>query len=525
MKVLVSDPITDGGIDILKDAGLDIVYCPNGSPDEKISAAKDVHGWVIRSGTKITPEMISSAEHLQVIGRAGVGVDNIDFGAATRKGVVVMNTPDVNTISAAEHTIALMLTLTRNIHLGHSGLEKGEWNRHALVGSELRNKTLGIVGLGKIGREVMDRCLPFGLNILGYDPFVSQDMFNKEKIKIVDLDTLTTESDFITLHVPLNDHTRNLFDKNRLSQMKSSARIINVARGGIINELDLADAVKNGTIGGAAIDVFTQEPIDGTHPLVGIPNIVLSPHLGASTNEAKEGVSLAICEQVRDYLIHGKLSNALNMPISNMAKLKEIQPYLELSELLGNIQSQLADGPITKVEIECHGTADETKPIALACLKGLLQSRVPERINYINAETVAKELGVDLEIHYSSLESSYINLVSTKVSSGDEIYQLDGSVFDDHLPRLVNILGREMEVTPKGAMLFVENQDVPGVIGHVGTLLGKLNINIAAYLLNRNGQGKAFAVIRVDQLLEPTQLEQLSQIEFIESVNQILVQD
>ncbi len=523
MKILVSDPITDGGMALLKDAGLDVVYLPHGSSEEKSEAAKDVHGWIIRSGTKVNDKMISTADQLQVIGRAGVGVDNIDFGAATRKGVVVMNTPDVNTISAAEHTVALMLTLTRNIHLGHGSLEKGIWNRHELVGSELRYKTLGIVGLGKIGREVMDRCRPFGMNILGFDPFVSQDMFNEDEIKIVDLDTLTAESDFITLHVPLNDHTRDLFDQDRLDKMKSSARIINVARGGIIHEKDLAEAVKNGVIAGAAIDVFTQEPIDGSHPLVGIPNIVLSPHLGASTQEAKEGVSMAVCEQVRDYLIHGKLTNAINMPISDMARLKEIQPFLELSELLGNLQSQLADGPITKIDIECHGAADETKPIALACLKGLLQYRVPERINYINAETVAKELGVALEVRYSSVESSYVNLISTKVWVDDEVHQLAGSVFDDHRPRLVNIFGREMEVTPKGAMLLVQNNDVPGVIGHVGTLLGDLNINIAAYLLNRNGQGKAFAVIRVDQALDESQLNKLRKIADIASVSQIVV--
>lgn len=524
MKVLVSDPITDAGMAILKDAGLDIVYLPDGTSEEKQTAAMDVHGWIIRSGTKITADMIQSAENLQVIGRAGVGVDNIDFPSATRKGIVVMNTPDVNTISAAEHTVALMLTLSRNIHLGHSGLEKGEWNRNQLVGTELRHKTLGIVGLGKIGREVMDRCRSFGMKMIGYDPFVNQDMFREDEIKIVDLDTLTETADFITLHVPLNDHTRDLFDFERLCRMKPTARIINVARGGIINEADLAKAVIEEKIAGAAIDVFTSEPIDGTHPLIGIPNIVLSPHLGASTKEAKEGVSKAICEQVRDYLLHEKLSNALNMPITDMAKLKEIQPYLELAELLGNLQSQFADGPISHVSIECTGTADETKPISLACLKGLLQTHVPERINYINAETIAKELGVELDLHYSTAESSYRNLISTKVTINGIEYRLDGSVFEDARPRLVNIWGREMEVTPRGTMLFVENKDVPGVIGNVGTFLGGLNINIAAYLLNRNGgNGKAFAVIRLDNSLSKDNLKAMREIDDIQSISQIQV--
>ena len=526
MKILVSDPITDTGLALLKDAGLEVVYLPNSTPEEKQEAAKDIHGWIIRSGTKISAEMIATSTQLQVIGRAGVGVDNIDFPAATRKGVVIMNTPDVNTISAAEHTIALMLTLSRNIHRGHSSLEKGEWNRNELVGTELRNKTLGIVGLGKIGREVMDRCKAFGMSLIGYDPFVNQDMFNKDEIVIVDLDTLTQSADYITLHVPLNDKTRDLFNYNRLCSMKPTSRIINVARGGIINEEDLAKAVKDGNIAGAAIDVFTSEPIDGTHPLVGIQNIVLSPHLGASTKEAKEGVSRAVCEQVRDYLLTGKMNNALNMPISNMAKLKEIQPFLELADLLGNLQSQMATGPISHVSIECHGTIDETKPVALACLKGLLQTRVPERINYINAETIAKELGVIVDVHHSSAESSYVNLISTKVSIDGTVHQIDGSVFDDAHPRLVNILGREMEVTPIGTMLLVENKDVPGVIGNVGTLLGNLNINIAAYLLNRSGEnGNAFAVIRVDNPLSDQDLQQLSGIEEIQSVKQIRVNE
>ena len=522
MKVLLSDPITDAGLAILNDAGLEIVYLPDGTPEEKQTAARDVHGWIIRSGTNITADMIQSSQNLLVIGRAGVGVDNIDFPSATRKGVVVMNTPDVNTISAAEHTVALMLTLSRNIHLGHSGLEKGEWNRDHLVGTELRNKTLGIVGLGKIGREVMDRCRSFGMNIIGYDPFVNQDMFREDEIKIVDLDTLTESADFITLHVPLNKHTKDLFNYDRLCRMKSSARIINVARGGIINEVDLAKAVTEQKIGGAAIDVFTSEPIDGDHPLVGIPKIVLSPHLGASTKEAKEGVSSAICEQVRDCLLHDKLTNALNMPISDLAKLKEIQPFLDLAEMLGQIQFQIAKGPISHISIECYGTADEIKPISLACIKGLLQSQVPERINYINAESIAQELGLEIDIHYSTVKSSYINLISTKVTINKTVYKLDGSVFDDHRPRLVNILGREMEVTPRGTLLLVENNDVPGVIGNVGTLLGNLNINIAAYLLNRSGEeGKAFAVIRVDNRLSNDDLNKLSEIQDIQSVNQI----
>ena len=322
MKILVSDSITENGLSVLKDANLDVLYLPNASIKKKSEAAKEIYGWIIRSGTTITEKMIKDSSNLQVIGRAGVGVDNIDIQTATRHGIVVMNTPDINTISAAEHTLAMMLTLSRNIAIGDSEVKQGEWNRNELIGSELSNKILGIVGMGKIGREVMTRCRSFGMRILGYDPFMNQDMFNPEEVRIVELEELIINSDIISVHVPLTDSTRDLFDYDRLSNMKSTARIINVARGGIINETDLAKALNDGLIAGAAVDVFTSEPLDKLNPLVNAPNIVLTPHLGASTKEAKEGVSLAICEQVRDYLIHGKLNNAINMPIADIAKLK-----------------------------------------------------------------------------------------------------------------------------------------------------------------------------------------------------------
>ena len=525
MKILITDPITDAGISILEQSSLDVLYLPESSEADIKSVSSDVEGWIIRSGTKIDEHMIHVSKNLRVIGRAGVGVDNIDIQTATRKGIVVMNTPDVNTISAAEHTIALMLSLSRNIHLGHLGLEKGEWHRHRLIGTELRGKTLGIVGLGKIGCEVMQRCRSFGMKIIGYDPFVNEDMFSKNEIEIVELDSLTSRSDYISVHVPLNDNTKDLFNLDRLRSMKPSARIINVARGGIINEEDLSKALRDSEIAGAAIDVFTVEPIDANHPLVGVPNILLSPHLGASTSEAREGVSRSICEQVRDYLLNEKLVNAVNIPIANLSKLNEIKSFLDLSELLGRIQSQIIKGPIKKVFIECQGTADEIKLISLAFLKGVLQEHVPDRINYINAETIAKELGLEVLIRYSSVESNYNNLISSIVTSHGHEYQFDGSVFDDHNPRLVNVLGREMEVLPKGTMLFIENNDVPGVIGSVGTFLGSLNINIAAYLLNRNVEkDNAFAVIRLDNSLNNEDLINLKDFKDIQSVKQINIE-
>lgn len=524
MKILVADSISDNGISILEDSEFDVVYIPNGGNKEIKKAVKNVDGIIIRSGTKVDANIINCAKKLQVIGRAGVGVDNIDITAATRKGIVVMNTPDVNTISAAEHTIALILALSRNIHYGHNSLNQGLWNRNELVGTELQNKTIGIVGLGKIGREVMERCRSFKMRILGYDPFIKQELFADGEIKITDLDNLIMESDYISLHIPLNDKTKNIFDYKRLKLMKSSARIINVARGGIINENDLAKALKENIIAGAAIDVFAYEPIEKNNPLIGMPNVLLSPHLGASTNEAKEGVSKAICEQVRDYLMHDKLSNALNIPISNLSLLKEIQPYLNLAELLGNILSQIVKGPIEKVLIECQGSAEDIRPIALVFLKGLLATNIPDRINFINAETIAKELGIEVQIHYTTAESNYLNTVNALIVSREESYQLSGSVFSDNKPRLVNVLGRKMEVNPKGSMLLLENDDIPGVVGKIGTLLGNLEVNIAAYLLNRGHEkGKAFAVIRIDHPLSKNDLIEINKLDEIKWVEQVQI--
>jgi len=524
MKILVSDPITEEGLSILKNADLDVVYLPEADLEEKNRAVTDVHGWIIRSGTKVTANALNSAKKLIVVGRAGVGIDNIDLNAATRKGVVVVNTPDVNTISAAEHTIAMMLALSRNIHIGHGGLEKGEWKRHQLVGTELKNKTLGIIGLGKIGRQVLDRCRSFGMKIIGFDPYVSQENFSEDEIKIVSLDTLTESADYITIHVPLTDTTRNLFNYEQFEKMKNTSRIINVARGGIVNEQDLAQVLKEKKIGGAAIDVFLSEPIDNSHPLIGLPNILLTPHLGASTKEAAEGVSRSVCTQVRDFLLHEKLENAVNMVVSDLSILKEIKPYLDLSELLGKLHAQMIDDPIQDVILKCSGTAKDTRTISLAFLKGLLEKRIPERINYINAEAIAKDLGLNIQMTYENTETNYSNLLSSIVSFNGSKQQLDGSVFDQNRPRLVCINNYEMEVKIQGTMLFVENNDMPGVIGSVGTFLGTEKINIAAYLLSRSiDNGLAFAVVRVDSKLSEEQISSLANLDHIRSIKQIHV--
>ncbi len=521
-RVLVTDPITDSGKLILESAGLQVDYYPDKTEDDLNRILPEIHGWIIRSGTKITEDHFTRASKLEAVGRAGVGVDNIDIPAATKHGVVVMNTPDVNTISAAEHTVGLILAMARNIPQGHSGLQSGEWNRHLLVGTELRGKTLGVVGLGKIGREVIQRCRSFGMKILGYDPYINQEMFNPDEVCVTDIDTLTKESDIIALHVPLVDGTRDLFNTERFALMKSTSRIVNVARGGVINEEDLAIALKEGVIAGAAIDVFVDEPISSDHPLVGINNCILTPHLGASTAEAKEGVSIAVCEQIRDYLENQKLTNALNLPISNMSVLGELRPYLELAEYIGKVQGQVVIGAVKHIKVDCFGHLSETKPIALAFLKGLLSQRTPDRINYINAESVARELGISIEVSSGDSIKPFSHLIRTFVTTDSGKTRIDGTIFGQNQIRFVNVLGFEMELNPIGNLVLVKNRDVPGVVGNIGSLLGESKININAYLLGRDkSTHEAFAVIRTDSALSDSLLNDIRALNEIISVIQI----
>ena len=497
--VLVSDPIADKGIELLEEAGFDIVYNPNPSDDELQALTSDIHAWVVRSGTKITAELLKDARNLQVIGRAGVGVDNIDIQEATNRGVVVMNNPDGNTISAAEHTMAMMMALSRNIQLGHMNLINGEWNHNSLLGNELKGKTLGIVGLGRIGREVIKRAIGMEMKILGHDPFVNQDVFDPETVTLVDLDTLTKDSDYITLHLPLLDATKNLFDAERISTMKSTARIINVARGGIINESDLANALNNDIISGAAIDVFESEPLESSNPLINSKNILLTPHLGASTHEASEGVSFGICRQIKDFLLEDKLANPINMPITDMAQLKQITPFLDLAETLGKIATQLVEYPIKSISVECFGNIDDSKPISLSFLIGLFHNITDNRINFVNASVIAEERGISLSHSLNTETISFANLIIAYVTTKNGTIEVAGSVFGDQHPRIVSIMGYEVDVRPEGNMLFIQNKDVPGVIGKVGMVLGKNAVNIAEYILSRTANNdSAYSIIKFD---------------------------
>ena len=524
VKVLVSDPISSKGLEVLEEAGFDIIYNPNPSPDELQSLVSDINAWVIRSGTTITADLLKDARNLQVIGRAGVGIDNIDIKEATNQGVIVMNNPDGNTISAAEHTIAMMMALSRNIQLGYLGMVNGEWNRSTLVGNELKGKVLGVVGLGRIGREVIKRALGLEMKIVGFDPFVNQDVFDPEIVQIVDLDSLTSESDYITLHMPLLDSTKDLFNKDRIAQMKPSSRIINVARGGIINEPDLAQALNEDIIAGAAIDVFKSEPLSNESPLIKAKNILLTPHLGASTFEASEGVSVGICHQIKNYIIDGKLSNPINMPISDMAQLKQITPFLELAEVLGKIEMQLADSPVKSISIECFGNIQDSKVIALSFLIGLFNDMTDNRINFVNASVIAEERGISFSHSCNTEPIAFANLIVANIITNKGPIEVAGSVFGSQYPRIVRIMGYEVDVRAEGRMLFVQNKDVPGVIGSVGRLLGENGINIAEYLLSRTSKNdSAYSVIKYDGNISNDLLVELKKIKEILNIKQLHV--
>ena len=360
------------------------------------------------------------------------------------------------------------------------------------------------------------------MKIMGFDPYVNKDILKEKNIMLCDIEELTEKSDFITLHVPLIDSTRNLFDTDRLLKMKKTARIINVARGGLINESDLADALNDDVIAGAAIDVFETEPLVNDSPLLKAKNILLTPHLGASTTEAKEGVSLSICRQVVDYLKEEKMGNAINMPVADMALLKKISPYLSLSEILGKIQIQLATGAVKSISLDCYGPIDQTKTISLSFIKGLLENVSEGRINFINADAVAKERGISISHSHKTDQIPYSNLIVTTIETENETIGLSGSVFGENHFRIVDIMGYELDVNPEGNMLFMKNKDVPGVIGKVGTILGEAGVNIGEYLLSRTSQNKtAYAVVKLDSSLEDSILKSLTRLDEIVDIHQL----
>lgn len=504
MKIFVADDVSDSGLQPLREAKFEVQKRTGLPKDELIAALKDFEGLIVRSETKVTNEILEGATKLRVIGRAGVGVDNIDVPAATMRGVVVMNAPDGNTITTAEHTIALLISLARSIPQANSSLKSGRWERKKFIGVELQGKTLGIVGLGRIGRVVATRARAMGMTIVAYDPFIAQEQARDLEIELATLDEVYSRADFLTVHTPLTAETRGIINSEVLARMKPGARIINCARGGLVDEDALCEAIKNGTIAGAALDVFSQEPPPSDHPLLGLDQVIVTPHLGASTTEAQEGVALTVAEQMRDYLLTGALRGAVNVPMVGLKELSLMQPYIVLAERLGRFQAQLVDKPVSEVRIEFAGEIVDidAAPVTRAFLSGLLRD-VSARVNVVNAFLIAEERGIKVTTTYVRATGDSTPAIRTEIHAGDSKQSLAGTLFgygsQTREGRVTEIDGFHLEAFPHGHMLVTRNRDVPGVIGSVGTILGQGGVNISRFHLGRRERGgEAIAVIEVD---------------------------
>lgn len=523
MKVLISDNISSKCVEILKNAGLEVDMKVGLKPEELKACIGDYHGLVIRSATKVTSEILSAAKNLKVIGRAGSGLDNVDKTAATKKGIVVMNTPGGNTITTAEHTIAHLVSLARLIPQGTMSLKAGKWEKKKFMGVELYNKTLGILGIGNIGSQVAKRMQAFAMNVIAFDPFLSEDKAKIMGVEKVDLKELFKRSDFITIHTPLTPETKYLINKKTIKIMKPGVRIINCARGGIINEKDLYDAIVEGKVAGAALDVFEKEPPEN-NPLLTLDNVVATPHLGASTKEAQENVAVAVAEQIVDYLIHGTIRNAVNFPSIPSDQVSRLQPFINLAEKIGGFAAQMFEGGVTGINIEYQGDASRinTAPVTIAAIKGFLSPMLEETVNFVNAPVIAKERGIEVKEIKSSDEGDYQSLIALRVKAKDKESYFAGTLFSKKDPRIVNVDNFKVEIMPEGELLFMYNNDKPGVIGNIGTLLGKNRINIARMHFGRETQGgKAISVVSIDTHASPQIIEEIKKLPNILLIKQI----
>lgn len=503
-KVLVSDPIDSAGIDILSQVA-QVDVNTGLSAEELVRIIPDYDALMIRSGTQVTKEIIEAGNLLKIIGRAGVGVDNVDVPAATRKGIVVVNSPEGNTIAAAEHAIAMMLSMSRHIPEANASVKGGKWERNRFIGVEVYKKTLGIVGLGKIGSHLATAAKAMGMKLLAYDPFISTERADQLGCRLVELELLMRESDYITLHIPKTPETLHLINADVLSKMKPTARIINCARGGIIDEAALAEAIKSGQIAGAALDVYEHEPLEADSPLRNVgQNIVLTPHLGASTAEAQVNVAIDVAEQIRDVLLGLPARSAVNIPGIFPDSIEKLKPYLQLAETLGNLVSQLAGGRVDYLNVQLQGelASNQSQPVVVASLKGLLSQALRERVNYVNASIEAKERGIRVvETRDASIRDYTGSLrLSAKGTLGE--HTVTGAVLGESEIRITSVDDFPVNVCPTHHMLFTLHRDMPGIIGKIGSQLGSFNVNIASMQVGRKiVRGDAVMVLSLDDPL------------------------
>ncbi len=512
MRVLITDGLSPKGMEVFRQVPeIEVQVRHKISPEELLQIADRYDALIIRSATKVSGELIRAGKRLKVIGRAGVGVDNIDVEAATAQGVVVMNTPTGNTITTAEHTIALLLALIKNVFPATASLKTRRWEKGKFLNVELYNKTLGIIGLGRIGSEVAKRAKGFAMRVIAYDPFISAEVASRLGVELIDLEEVYRQADFITLHVPLGPETYHMINRETLSLMKRGVRIINCARGGIVDEEALYEAMMTGHVAGAAFDVFEDEPSTAS-PLIGLENFICTPHLGAATAEAQENVAIAIAQQVVDYLAKGVIRNAVNAFSIEPELLRKIQPYLILAEKLGRLNSQLAEGRFEEIRIDYTGevaTYDIT-PVTAAVVKGVLEPLTAGNVNIVNALPFARQRGIRVVESKSSQEEDYANLISLTIQTDRGESLVAGTLFSRREPRVVRIDEFSLEAIPEGYLLIFSNLDVPGVIGRIGTLLGQNQVNIAGMVLGREKPGgRAVSVVNVDSAIPTPVLEQI----------------
>jgi D-3-phosphoglycerate dehydrogenase len=518
-KVLISDKMDPKAAQIFRERGVEVDEITGKTPEELKAIIGDYDGLAIRSSTKVTKDILDAATNLKVVGRAGIGVDNVDIPSASAKGVVVMNTPFGNSITTAEHAIALMFALARQLPEADLSTQAGKWEKNRFMGVELTSKTLGLIGAGNIGSIVADRARGLRMKVIAFDPFLSPERAVELGVEKVDLDDLLARADFITLHTPLTDQTRNILSRDNLLRTKKGVRIINCARGGLIDEAALKEGLDSGHIAGAALDVFVEEPAKAS-PLFGTPNFVSTPHLGASTTEAQVNVAIQVAEQMADFLVSGGVTNALNMPSLSAEEAPRLKPYMALAEKLGSLVGQLTHGAIARISIHSEGAAAELnqKPIVSAVLAGFLRTQT-DTVNMVNAPLLAKERGMEVREVRTEREADYHTLlrVSVKTEAGER--SVAGTLFGDQAPRLVELFGIKVEADLAGHMLYVVNEDAPGFIGRLGTLLGESGVNIGTFHLGRRSAGgEAVLLLSVDEAVDGDLIARVRQLAGVKTV-------
>ncbi|HEY2773740.1 MAG TPA: phosphoglycerate dehydrogenase [Candidatus Binatia bacterium] len=524
-RILVSDKLDKQGLDILEAApGLEVDNNPGLPPEElkKIIGAYD--GLVIRSGTKVTADLLSAATSLKIVGRAGIGVDNVDVVAASKRGVIVANTPGGNNVTTGEHAIAMLLACARDIPQANATLRAGQWKRNDFLGVEVTGKTIGVIGLGNIGSIVADRANGLKMRVLGYDPFVNAEAAARAGIELVTLDEMYSRADFLSIHTPMTPETRGLVGEAAIAKMKKGVRIVNCARGGIVDEAALLAGLNSGQVGGAALDVFATEPPPKDDPLVAHPKVVATPHLGASTGEAQLNVAIAVAEQIRDYFADGTIRNAVNVPSLSAEAAGQVAPFVVLGEKIGSMHAQIAGCAPTEITIAFNGDVAslDTRPVNAAVLKGLLASVLDEPLNAVNAPFLAKDRGIKIVEVRNRETKAFTSSIAVTFKCAGQSLLIEGAVFGGQHVRLVRYDDFFLEATPEGNILILHNRDVPGVVGRLGTFLAQHNVNIAGLALGRTkAGGEAVAFYHVDSPLAPAQVDELRRLQDVTGARMI----